>query len=73
MFFDARIPMGMLFAMMGTILSAFGLATRATADVYEKSLGVDVNLWWGLVLMVFGIGLIIFGRRGQAKIEKGKR
>jgi hypothetical protein len=34
--------------------------------IYEKSLGINVNLWWGLVLLVFGLvmlGLAIRARR----------
>ena len=55
MFYDPRISMGMMFTLIGTILTAFGLATRSNADVYVKSMGIDANLWWGLVLLVFGI------------------
>ena len=62
---DARIPMGMLFTLTGTILTAFGLSTRDNTAVYVKSLGIDVNLWWGLALLVFGVVLLTLGRRGQ--------
>jgi hypothetical protein len=67
---DARIAVGMFFALTGTILSAFGLSTRDHADMYAKSLGLDANLWWGLALLVFGIVMLAFGRRGQARMEK---
>ena len=70
---DARIPMGMFFTMTGTILMAFGLSTRDNTAVYVKSLGIDVNLWWGLALLVFGIVVLTLGRRGQARIESGKK
>ncbi len=70
MFYDARISMGMMFTLIGTILTAFGLATRDNAAVYVKSLGIDVNLWWGLALLVFGIVVLALGRRGQMRIEK---
>ncbi len=70
MFYDARILMGMLFTLMGTILTAFGLSTRDNAAVYEQSLGIDVNLWWGLALLVFGVVVIFLGRRGQMRMEK---
>ena len=70
MFYDPRISMGMLFTLIGTILTAFGLSTRSNADVYAKSLGIDANLWWGLVLLVFGIVILTLGRRGQARIDK---
>jgi hypothetical protein len=70
MFYDSRISMGMLFTLIGTILTAFGLSTRSNADLYTKSLGIDANLWWGLVLLVFGIVVLTLGRRGQARLEK---
>ena len=65
---DLRIPMGLMFTMTGVILFAFGLSTRGNALLYTKSLGIDVNLWWGLVLLVFGIAMLIFGRRNQMRI-----
>ena len=68
---DARIAVGMFFTLTGTILSAFGLSTRDHMDVYARSLGIDANLWWGLVLLLFGITMLAFGRRGQAKMDKG--
>jgi multisubunit Na+/H+ antiporter MnhG subunit len=69
---DLRIPLGMLFTLTGTILAAFGLSTRNHPDLYTKSLGIDVNLWWGLVLLVFGVVALTLGRRGQARIEKSR-
>jgi hypothetical protein len=67
---DLRIPMGLLFTMVGAILTAFGLATRDRVDLYARSLGIDANLWWGLVLLVFGITMLTMGRRGQARLLK---
>jgi solute:Na+ symporter, SSS family len=67
---DARIPMGMFFTLTGTILAAFGLSTRTRPDFYAKSLGIDINLWWGIVLLSFGIAALTLGRRAQAQIEK---
>ncbi len=67
---DARIAVGMFFTLTGTILAAFGLSTRAQIDVYARSLGIDANLWWGLALLVFGILMLAFGRRGQIKMDK---
>lgn len=67
---DARISVGMFFALTGTILAAFGLSTRDRMDVYAKSLGIDANLWWGLTLLAFGIVMVAFGRRGQIKMDK---
>ncbi|MGH9607388.1 MAG: hypothetical protein ACRD3N_17000 [Terracidiphilus sp.] len=69
---DLRIPMGMMFTLIGAVLMAFGLSTRSNAALYAPSMGIDVNLWWGAVLMLFGLILVPLGRRGQLKIEKSK-
>jgi solute:Na+ symporter, SSS family len=67
---DMRIPLGMMFTLFGTMLAAFGLSTRDNVGLYLKSLGIDVNVWCGFVLLVFGILMLALGRRGQAKMEK---
>jgi hypothetical protein len=62
---DLRIPMGLMFTLVGLILTGFGLATYGNQALYARSLGIDANLWWGLVLLAFGLTMFIFGRRGQ--------
>jgi hypothetical protein len=66
---DLRIPMGLMFTLIGLILSVFGYTTNGSA-IYEASLGINANLWWGLVLLVFGLTMFLLGRRGQKKMEK---
>lgn len=70
---DQRIPMGMMFSIVGAILFAYGLATRARPDLYTRSFGINANLWWGLALLIFGIIVVGIGRRGQGKIEHRKQ
>ena len=70
---DLRIPLGMMFSMMGAVLSAFGLATRTRPDLYIKSLGINGDIWWGLVILIFGIIVLNLGRRGQGRIEMRKK
>ena len=70
---DLRIPMGMMFSMAGAVLAAFGLATRARADMYAKSFGMTVDLWWGVAVLVFGLIVLNLGRRGQGRIEERKK
>jgi hypothetical protein len=33
-------------------------------------MGINVNLWCGLVLLAFGLTMVLFGRPGQRQIEK---
>lgn len=67
---DLRLPMGLMFTLTGTILMSFGLATRDNTALYVKSLGIDANLWWGLVLLVFGITMLVLGRRNQMRMMR---
>lgn len=66
---DLRIPIGLLFSLLGVILIALGAASHSNALLYTKSLGINVNLWWGIVLLIFGQAMFQFGRRGQRALE----
>jgi hypothetical protein len=67
---DLRIPMGLMFTFTGLILTVFGIHTNGDAALYAKSLGINANLWWGIVLLAFGLTMFILGRRGQLRLEK---
>jgi len=58
--FDLRLPIGLLFSFYGIVLVVLGVATNADKARYQSSLGINVNLWWGVVLLVFG-GLMLLG------------
>jgi hypothetical protein len=58
---DIRLPIGALFAVIGTMLVGYGLL--GDRGIYAKSLGVNVNLWWGLALLIFGVAFVYFGAR----------
>jgi len=49
---DLRVPIGLLFALLGALLAVYGWFSDPA--VYQASLGINVNLWWGLVLLLFG-------------------
>ena len=60
---DIRVPIGLMFAILGAILALVGLFADRAIDA--RSLGLNVNLWWGLVLLVFGALLLWLGWRAQ--------
>ena len=58
---DLRVPMGLMFTIVGAILSIYGAVTYGS-DLYARSAGVDINLVWGLVMLAFGITMFLTGR-----------
>jgi hypothetical protein len=56
--FDIRMPIGMLFTLFGILLIGYGAATQGNAMYAEHSLGVNMNVWWGGVLLAFGLVMI---------------
>jgi hypothetical protein len=60
---DVRWPIGGMFTIFGAILTVYGLVSNRA--MYEKSLGINVNLWWGLVLLAFGLVMLGLAFRAQ--------
>ncbi len=65
---DLRYPIGGLFTVMGVLLAGFGYATRDNAALYAPSGNFNINLIWGVVMLVFGLLFLALaamaGRRG---------
>jgi hypothetical protein len=64
---DIRLPLGLLFMVFGLLLSAFGLASDKA--LYQRSLHVNINLWWGVVMLAFGLVMLVLGRRGHRRLK----
>ena len=62
---DLRTPLGLLFALLGLLLAGYGLF--GDPAVYAVSLGFNVNLWWGLAMLVFGVGMLGAAFRWKAQ------
>ena len=56
---DIRLPIGMMFTLIGAMLAASGFLTRSNEAMYHCSLDININLWWGLILLVFGLLMLI--------------
>ena len=67
---DVRWPIGTLFATLGLLLIGYGLATGGNTEQYVRSLGVNVNLWWGLVMLAFGLALLLVAWAGRRTIPR---
>ncbi|MBL8212679.1 MAG: hypothetical protein JNK87_18340 [Bryobacterales bacterium] len=58
---DLRIPIGLLLGIIGFLLVVFGLVSDPS--LYQRSLGININLIWGSVLLLFGIVMVMLARR----------
>ncbi len=58
---DLRYPIGLLFSVFGMILTIYGIVSDKA--IYQRSLGINVNLYWGLVLLAFGLGMLALAMR----------
>ena len=65
--FDLRFPIGLLFGFYGVVLAVFGAATAGDTKLYDRSLGININLIWGLVLVVFGLAMLGLAWRGRKR------
>jgi hypothetical protein len=62
---DVRWPIGLLFVTFGVLLAGFGVTSDP--GLYARSLGVNVNLWWGGVMLAFGLVMVSLAIRGGRK------
>ncbi len=60
---DIRWPIGIMFTLIGAMLTVSGLLAKP--ENYHKALDVNINLVWGLVLLVFGAFMLIMAMRGS--------
>jgi hypothetical protein len=61
---DIRMPIGWLFSILGLMLAIFGLISDRS--IYAQSIGINVNLIWGLALIVFGILMLLLSMRSKS-------
>ena len=63
---DIRAPIGGLFSLLGLMLAGYGLVagSRTTSDVAPVT---NVNLWWGVVMLLFGVFMLVLSRRAMSK------
>lgn len=61
---DIRLPMGLLFLLLGLILTGYGLVSDKAIYV-THSLGQNVNLTWGIVFALFGALMLWLAKRSK--------
>ena len=58
---DIRIPIGIMFGIIGVLLTAYGLGSG------QLSLGINMDLWWGGALTIFGVVMLLLARSAAAR------
>ena len=61
---DIRWPIGLMFTLIGVLLSIYGATVKTDHAI---SLGININLIWGIVLLVFGVFMLLGAMRGGKK------
>jgi hypothetical protein len=68
---DLRFPVGILFSALGIVLAGYGLlAPHGSGQV---SLGININLIWGFVMLLFGSFMTAAALRSSRRSRRTNR
>ena len=59
--FDLKTPIGLMFSLYGLLLTLYGVFGDQAQ--YSRSLGWNVNICCGGMMLLFGIAVLVLGRR----------
>ena len=65
--FDMRLPIGLMFTALGVLVTIYGAFTSGSEMYVVHSLGININLWWGMVMAAFGVVMLLLARRGAKR------
>jgi hypothetical protein len=68
---DIRVPIGILFTAIGLLLVLYGGVSESS--LYDRSLGININLWWGGALLVFGAAMLFLSRKSLRALRRPPR
>ena len=61
---DIRWPIGLMFTLIGVLLTVYGVVQRTAATIQVAGSSVNIDLIWGVVLLVFGGGMLLGASKG---------
>jgi membrane-bound ClpP family serine protease len=64
---DIKIPIGLMFTLLGIIVTILGLVTMGDTELYRQSLGYNINLFSGITMLVFGCFMLFTSRLFKKK------
>ena len=62
---DIKFPIGLMFSIFGLLLTLYGLFTHSDTILYTRSLGININLWSGLGMMIFGSIMLLLSWKSK--------
>jgi hypothetical protein len=67
---DIKFPIGLMFSILGILLTFFGLFTNSDEMLYSRSLGININLWSGAGMLIFGLIMLylVYRSRGTKNL-----
>jgi hypothetical protein len=70
---DIRWPIGLMFSLIGAILVVYGAITGKDPEMYKRSLDININLVWGLLLLAFGLFMLISAKMAANAEKKSSK
>jgi len=62
---DIRWPIGIIFTIYGAVLAIYGLV--ADPAIFVSSMALNIDLWWGLAMLVFGLLMVLLAFRASPR------
>ena len=62
---DIKFPIGLMFSILGLLLTIFGIFTSGDSVLYNRSLGININLWSGCGMLVFGLIMLFLAWKSR--------
>ena len=62
---DIRLPIGLMFSIIGALMSVYGFMSRSDQELYERSLNININLIWGIFLLIFGAWMLLMALKAR--------
>ncbi|HMD55122.1 MAG TPA: hypothetical protein VKJ65_11285 [Phycisphaerae bacterium] len=62
---DLRLPIGIFFLLVGLVMTVYGIVSPQMVPNISQQ--INVNLDWGILLLVFGALMTLFGARAQRR------
>jgi hypothetical protein len=56
---DIKFPIGLMFSILGAVLTVYGFVTKSSPEIYQKSLDININLWSGIAMLAFGLLMLL--------------